>query len=376
MTKITAYPVGNGDTLRIDLRDGRKVLIDYADMRNAADRTDKRIDLPSALRADLRRVGRDYHDVTAFTHLDKDHNVGAGDFFEFDHAAKYRGGDRIKMPEMWVPASALTDVGTDGCARIIREEAKHRMREKYGIRVFSRPDALKGWFEREKLDMASRMQFITNAGELVPGFDKFDRGGVEFFVHSPFGFRHNAREVEDRNLNCLVFQATFREGQADVRALFAADMPWQGLDDIVSVTRSAAHCNDERLFWDFAKLPHHSSYLSLSEEKGADRTVPTDNIKWLYEQGGQKGGILLSSSWPVPAKGSEEDESVQPPHRQAANYYRAVAAALGGRYEVTMERPASNPRPTVVEVTPLGARLVSNALAPAAAIAATPMRAG
>ena len=41
-----------------------------------------------------------------------------------------------------------------------------------------------------------------------------------------------------------------------------------------------------------------------------------------------------------------------------------------------MERPASNPRPTVVEVTPLGARLVSNALAPAAAIAATPMRAG
>jgi len=151
---------------------------------------------------------------------------------------------------------------------------------------------------------------------------------------------------------------------------------WQDLDDIVSITRNAAHMNDERLFWDFAKLPHHSSYLSLSEDKGVDRTVPTDNIKWLYEEAGQKGGILLSSSWPVPLKGTEEDNSVQPPHRQAASYYRKVAAGLGGRYEVTMERPASNPRPTVIEITPLGARLVSNVLAPAAAIAATPMRAG
>ncbi len=90
MTKITAYPVGNGDTLRLDLRDGRKVLIDYADMKNKADRTDKRVDLPAALRADLRLAGRDYHDVTAFTHLDNDHVVGAGQFFEFDHAKKYR----------------------------------------------------------------------------------------------------------------------------------------------------------------------------------------------------------------------------------------------------------------------------------------------
>ena len=376
MTKITAYPVGNGDTLRLDLRDGRKMLVDFADMRNRADRTDKRIDLPAAIRADLRLAGRDYHDVTAFTHLDKDHNTGAGEFFEFDHADKYQGGDRIKMPELWVPASALTDVGTEGCARLIREEAKHRMREGYGVRVFSRPDALKGWFKRERLDMASRMRFITNAGELVPGFSRFDAGGLEFFIHSPFGYRRNATEVEDRNLNSLVFQATFREGGTDVRALFAADMPWQGLDDIVSITRSPLHRNDERLFWDFAKLPHHSSYLSLSADRGVELTVPTDNIRWLYEEAGQKGGIMLSSSWRIPSKGSEEDESDQPPHRQAANYYRHVATNLGGKYEVTMERPGSNPRPTVVQITPLGTRLISNALAPAAAIAATPMRAG
>ena len=374
MAKITAYPLGNADTLRLDLRDGRKVLIDYANVRNASDRTDKRIDLATELRADLRACGRDYHDVTAFTHLDNDHVQGASEFFRFDHAAKYRGECRIRMPTLWVPASALTEVGSQGCARVIREEAKHRMREGYGIRVFSRPDALKQWFADEGLDMKSRMDFITDAGDLVPGFSKYDSGGVEFFIHSPFGFRRNDREVDDRNQDSLVFQATFREGQHDTSGLFMADMPWDGLNAIVEVTRD--YGNDERLRWDFAKLPHHCSYLSLSDEKGTDQTTPTANIKWLYEEAGRSGAILLSSSWPIPSKGSAGDKDAQPPHRQAASYYRQVSTKLNGRFEVTMVRPSGNPRPTVIEISQLGARLVSNALAPAAAIAATPMRAG
>lgn len=374
MTKITAYPIGNADTLRLDLRDGRKMLIDFADMRNAADRTDKRIDLSYELRADLRASGRDYFNTTAFTHLDNDHVQGASNFFWFDHAAKYQGEGRIKMRDLWVPASALTEVGTNGCARVIREEAKHRMRRGCGIRVFSRPDALKEWFAREGLDMASRLHLITDAGKLVPGFSKYDAGGVEFFIHSPFGFRRNDREVDDRNQDSLVFQATFREGQQDTRALFMSDMPWDGLDAIVAVTRR--YGNKERLFWDLAKLPHHCSYLSLSDQKGIDQTTPTANISWLYEQAGQANGILLSSSWPIPSKGSEEDKDAQPPHRQATSYYRQVSTKLNGRFEVTMERTVGNPRPTVIEISPLGARLLPNALAPAAAIAATPMRAG
>ncbi len=374
MPKLTAYPIGNADTLRIDLRDGRKLLVDYADMRNPNDKDDKRIDLPAELRGDLRTAGRDYFDVAAFTHLDNDHVLGAGDFFWFDHAAKYQGTGRIKMHTLWVPASALTEVGSEGCARVIRQEARFRLRHGYGIRVFSRPDALKWWFEREGIDMASRLEFITDAGELVPGFDKLNAGGVEFFVHSPFAWRRNEREVEDRNQDSFVFQATFREGMQDTRLLFMADMPWQGLDDIVAITR--LHGNDGRLYWDVAKLPHHCSYLSLSDVKGPDQTVPTDNIKWLYEQAGQPGGLLLSSSWPILLKGTQADADAQPPHRQAANYYRTVSTKLGGAFEVTMERPAIKPRPTVIDISGRGARLLSSAISPAAAIAATPMRAG
>ena len=40
------------ESLRARMRDGRKMLVDYADMRDPADRFDVRIDLPAELRRD------------------------------------------------------------------------------------------------------------------------------------------------------------------------------------------------------------------------------------------------------------------------------------------------------------------------------------
>jgi len=36
---------------------------------------------------------------------DDDHIRNSADFFELRHAAKYQGGDRTKVSELWVPAS-------------------------------------------------------------------------------------------------------------------------------------------------------------------------------------------------------------------------------------------------------------------------------
>ncbi len=104
---LTFHPLGNADCTRMDLADGRKVLIDYADMKNRADNYDTRIDLPEALRKDLRAASRNYFDVVLFTHLDADHTKGSSDFFWFDHATKYQGSDRIKIRDLWVPAAAI-----------------------------------------------------------------------------------------------------------------------------------------------------------------------------------------------------------------------------------------------------------------------------
>ena len=145
MHQITIFNLGNADTSRIDLANGKKLLIDYANMRCATDPKDKRIDLPVQLRADLKTAKRDYYDVVAFTHLDNDHTCGASEFFELLHAAKYQGGDRVKIKELWVPAAVLVEDGCEDETRILRQEARYRLKKGEGIRVFSGPGQLTDW---------------------------------------------------------------------------------------------------------------------------------------------------------------------------------------------------------------------------------------
>jgi len=75
MHKITLFPLGNADCCRIDLEGGKKILFDFADTRDSEDNDDLRCDLPKVLREDLEESNRDYFDVVAFTHLDKDHFI-------------------------------------------------------------------------------------------------------------------------------------------------------------------------------------------------------------------------------------------------------------------------------------------------------------
>lgn len=376
--KITFHPLGNADCTRIDLADGRKMLVDYADMRNSKDPADKRIDLPTELKRDLRAASRDAFDIVCFTHLDDDHCCGSGDFFWFDHAATYQGEGRIKIKELWVPAGAIVEDGLTDSARIIRQEARYRLARGYGIRVFSRPGHLGDWLASRGLSLADRAHLITDAGQLVPGFSKYGPAQVEFFIHSPFAWRLDANTVVDRNQDSTVFQATFREGLRETSALFMSDIDSDSIDQIVQTTKR--HGNEDRLVWDVFKIPHHCSYTAVNaRDKGVDQTPPTDEVEWLCETQGRERGIMMSTSWSIPIKGSIADQDKQPPHRQAANYYRKVATELDGKFKVTMDLPsASNPKQTTIEITAQGAMLltVSAAIGGAVSIAATPARAG
>lgn len=373
---LTFHPLGNADCTRIDLADGRKMLIDYADMRNDSDPYDKRIDLPAALKADLRAAGRDAFEVVCFTHLDDDHCCGAGDFFWLEHALKYQGEGRIKIKELWVPAAAILEDGCEDSARIIRQEARHRLRKGEGIRVFSRPKKLADWLAQQGLSLESRAHLITDAGQYVPGFSKIGPAQAEFFIHSPFGWRQNENEVVDRNQDSVVFQATFLEGGRETYALFMSDIDADSIDQIVLTTKR--HGREDRLLWDISKVPHHCSYTATGWEKGEDETVPTAHVAWLCETQGRARHVMVSTSKPMPSKGTPEDEDVQPPHRQAGNYYKAVAREADGTFKVTMESPsAARPKPLSIEITSRGAQLLTvSALAGAASVISTPARAG
>lgn len=374
--KLTFHPLGNADCTRFDLADGRKLLVDYADMRNPEDPWDRRIDLPTELKSDLRAAKRDYYDVVLFTHLDDDHCCGSGDFFWLDHAAKYQGEGRIKIRELWVPAAAILEEGCQDSARIIRQEARYRLKEGNGIRVFSRPAKLKEWLEKNGLTLESRAHLITDAGQLVPGFSTAGPERVQFFIHSPFGWRQDDNGIVDRNQDSVVFQATFLEGSRETHALFMSDINYDSIDQIVQTTRR--HKREDRLRWDIFKIPHHCSYLSIGPEKGEDETKPTPDVKWLYETQGQPRCTMMSTSKSIPVKGSAEDKDVQPPHREAANYYKRVANMKDGAFKVTMDLPSSSkPKPSTIEITERGATLLSvSATVGAASVISTPARAG
>ncbi len=358
MARITFYPLGNADCYRIDLESGRKLLFDYADTRCADDPQDKRSDLPVELRKDLTAAGRTSYDVVAFTHFDNDHVCGAASFFELQHAAKYQGGGRIGITEMWVPAFAITDVQDDLCedGKILQEEARYRLVRGSGIRVFSRPAKLEAWLRSKGLSLASRQHLITDAGQLVPGWSK-EGDGIEFFVHSPFASRQNDGSLIDSNSNSLVFQATFLAGGHDTRVLLMADTVHECMSEIVRISRY--HGREEKLEWDVLKLPHHCSYASLGPEKDANKTVPVPNVAWLYEEQGQIGSRIISTSDQIPSSG----DSTQPPHRQAANYYRAVVKDHSGEFLVTMEYPTpAKPEPLVVKIDGFGASVTKASL--------------
>ena len=54
---------------------------------------------------------------------------------------------------------------------------------------------------------------------------------------------------------------------------------------------------------------------------------------------------MVSTSKPIPA-----GDEVQPPHKQAAEYYREVAGAIRGKFVVTMEHPSTS-KPDKLEIT-------------------------
>lgn len=376
MHKMTFFPLGNADCCRIDLENGKKILFDYANTRNPDDDDDLRCDLERELRDDLEEAERDDFDVVAFTHLDEDHYKGATSFFWLNHAAKYQGEGRIKIGVMWVPAAAITEEGIEKEeGKVLQKEAQYRFKKGEGIRVFSRPGRLKDWCKRNGVDFDSRKHLITDAGNVAPDFTTED-DEVEFFVHSPFAKRLDENNVEDRNQDAIVMQATFKVEETETKALLMADATHEVITDIVEITKSKNR--EEKLEWDIVKLPHHCSYLSVGPDKGSNKTEPVDAVKELFEEFGQDSGVIISTSREIPAKGSKGDKDSDPPHRQSANYYKEDVVDSIDNFKVTMEHPSkSSPKPIVIEIDESKATVVKRAaVAGSAAFITRPPRAG
>lgn len=351
MHQVIVYPVGNGDTSQIVLENGKRVLFDYRHLNKIENVEGPEINLKDRLNDELKKAKKDSFDVVAFSHADKDHIENSTEFFELRHAQKYQGEGRIKIDELWVPAAIILETATNGDQSeefiLWRQEARYRLKEGTGIRVFSKPEKLKEWLNKNNLTLESRRHLITDAGQIVPGFS-LANDGVEFFCHSPFIKHVDGEEDILRNPASLVLNIRFKKGSNTFDYLFVGDTEWEVLEDIVKATKY--HGNEDRLAWNLFNIPHHCSYLALSDSKGDKETTPKPLVKELLLSG-KEGAYIISSSKPI-LDIPEGREQVQPPHVQAQKCYeRHLKEVCGAKFLVTMEEPNGiNPEPIIFNI--------------------------
>ncbi len=368
MHKIKFYPVGNGDTSQIILSNDKRILFDFRHIKKAEREESTEIDLKNELKNELDEANRDSFDVVAFTHGDKDHIENSTEFFELLHASKYQGGERIKIVDLWVPAAMILETATNDQQSdefvIWRQEARYRLKKGKGIRVFSKPDKLKDWLESEGLSVDDRRDLITDAGQVAPDFD-IESDEVEFFCHSPF-IKHVDGSDDLRNEAALVFNVRFKAGNNIFDYFAIGDSKWDVLEDIVQSTKD--HDNEDRLDWDLFNIPHHCSYLSLSDEKGERETDPKPLVKELLQHG-RSNAYMVSSSKEI-NDNAQAYEQTQPPHIQAKKCYnRYLSENNGAKIYVTMEEPNTDkPEPLEFEIKNNGITRTSKITATAASV--------
>lgn len=343
MANITFYPLGNADSSLIEFSDSRLLLNDYyCPDPDSRDDDDKLIILSEELDKVLKDKGRDYFDAVAFSHRDQDHVEGAERYFKMEHAPNNKNYGTVEVREIWVPAYFIIETSLEcESAKIIQKEARHRLKEGAKIKVFGRSEELTKWIDDNIGE--NRDCLIIGAGECIDEFITKSDGGAEIFVHSPF-----SAETDDENSNPndagMVLHIIFFEDDTETKVMFGSDVKSKIWDKLIEITES--HNNKERLEWDIFKISHHCSYTALNQDnKGRTKTDPTENIKRMYEKG-DSNSYMVSSSWPI-------EDDIEPPHKQAANYYNG----LDGEFLVTMEETNKrSPKPIEFEITDRGHR--------------------
>lgn len=351
---ITFYPLGNAETVLLELSNGKKLLFDYANM-NSGKADDKRYKIANEFKRHKE------FDVVMFSHSHEDHVQGAGAFFWFDHADKYQSNDRIKIKELWVSSAFILDSDSEDnelCedARIIRQEARYRLRKGYGLKVFSKADGLDNWLSSQGLSTDDSKYPIYHAGTLLKGTSSWLSEEIQFFIHAPFSA--DADDVEDRNDPSIVMQVrlfnnekVYPYNRRATNIFITGDTPHSVLEKVVDF--SEANGNAEYLKWDIYDIPHHCSHTGLADESGADRsdstTQPTKQVKKLIKDYASTNGLFVASC-------ASFSSGSKPPCIHAKKAY----IAFGGsdkRFFATMDYPdfnSSAPKPLSITIDHTG----------------------
>ena len=315
-TKITFYPVKNGDTNLIEFPDGVNMLIDCKFRSEAEDNDDYNVinDLLTN-KLTTKKKGLPYLNAFVLTHPDQDHCLGfAQKFFleknpEITEPTKEEKESKlILIGELWYSPRVFTEHEDDlsDDAKSFKKEADRRMqlwktndstKDKPGNRIriigYSDVDDLNGIPD----------ECITAAGEEISKLDGKNHTQYRFFIHSPF---KKAIEGDSRNETSIVMQIRVdADSSKDAgKLIFGGDAEWRVWKKIQEKTS-----DKKKLEWNLFEAPHHCSYTFFADDREDD--PEESSLNFLDNRVGN--GYIVSSSKTI------KKNSDNPPCQKAKN---------------------------------------------------------
>lgn len=349
---ITYFPVGNGDTSLIKLKDKTTVIIDCnirCDSRD--DEEESCYDVQTHLLEELERDDQDrpFTDVFVLSHPDQDHCRGFETSFHTGDPSAYKKKEgepeKIIMGEIYFSRRIFSNYEEKLCddAKAFKKEVERR------IKLYKDKDPKRN-LQGNRLrvigygesDMTKGLDDITTLpGSSISVLNGSEKKDFSFFVHAPFKHHVDSR-WSSRNNTSIVLQARF-DVDGTIRAslaLFGGDACWEIWAAILRRSKQ------EDLEWDLFLSPHHCSWGFFNAVPYEDNKEPKQSSLDVLDHH-REGASVIASSKPI------KDDDDNPPHHAAKKEYVKVVGS--SKFYCTGEHPSvKKPEPIIFRLTSNG----------------------
>lgn len=349
--QIKYYPVGNGDTSLIKLKDGITIITDCK-IRNIEDGIfDVKKDLLNNLG---RRDGKPYTDLFILSHHDQDHCLNFEKHFYCGNVDDYNKDndehkDKIIIDELWVNSYILSDDISENSSAIFLKKEVERRRDLHKNN------------KSEKDNRGNRLVLVgsdvddnfKNVPQHYPGEEYNSINGnktneFSFFIHAPLKqsiIEGNAKS--DRNATSIVYQARFYNTNNEFicRAIFGGDADnyrWAKIKE-----KTEENGNEDALKWDIFLAPHHCSWTFFNDTPYKDKEKGIDNSE------AKKTSLEIldyqnSGAWVIASSKEVKNDDDNPPHYAAKEEY--VAKVGENKFENTAKFYGKYKKPILFEI--------------------------
>ena len=361
-TKLTFFPVDNGDMTLIQTESGKSIMIDVNIRAAADDPDDDTPDVAHKLREILKRdnFGRKYVDVLLVSHPDKDHCTGLRKHFHLDAPETWSSkSDKIFVREIWsspmVCRRASKKITLCDDAREFNREARRR------VQIFRDPIKqvcdgnrilILGEDENEKTDGLNEILICVNERFSQINGEIDTSVVVRLLGPLPKG-SDDDEELLSKNNSSTILQFSLSGGGIGDKCRFLT-----GGDAEVAIWEKLWNLHKNRAEWlsyDVLLAPHHCSWHCISydsqSELGDHAKVCMDAFSALSRA--RDGATIVASSVAI------KDDGNDPPSIRAKQEYQKIIKSVSGDFKCVGEHPSERSLDILeIEITRYGAKIL------------------